>query len=294
MLSDSVDFMRKLPAPLAKAIKYMMVYPRYWACRFRAVKAKKLYGDRYRHNAIFIAGLPKSGTTWLEKMISTYPGFEQILIPEVNFYELKNGESHLFDIPSGGLERLDQLLVLSKMHCHGSRQNVEVLQAAAIPYVILYRDLRDVSVSHYFYVLNTPWHGDYPYLKNRNVQQGIAYFIEKRLPEFAHWMRSWRDNRVPQASVMFSYEEMLEDSARVVSGVLDLYELEYTPKLVDEMIERNSFRRLKGDHPQGRSFFRSGKAGDWLNHYNEDLKKMFKAVDNQILLEFGYEDDDQW
>jgi len=294
MLSDSVNFMRKLPAPVAKAIKYMMVYPRYWACRSKAVQAKKNYGERYRHNTIFIAGLPKSGTTWLEKMISTYPGFEQILIPEVNFYELKNGESHLFDIPSGALERLDKLLVLSKMHCHGSGQNVEALQACSIPYVILYRDLRDVSVSHYFYVRNTPWHGDFPYLKDCNVQEGIAYFIEKRLPEFAHWMRSWRDNRDLESSVMFSYEEMLEDSARVVREVLDLYELDYTADLVGEMIERNSFNRLKGDKPKGRSFFRSGKAGDWMNHYNEDLKKLFKSVDNQILLEFGYEDGDQW
>lgn len=294
MLSDSVNFMRKLPAPVAKAIKYFMVYPRYWACRSRAGRAKKLYGERYRHSTIFIAGLPKSGTTWLEKMISTYPGFEQILIPEVNFYELKNGESHLFDIPTGGLERLNQLLVLTKMHCHGSAQNAEALQVTSTPYVILYRDLRDVSVSHYFYVRNTPWHGDYIHLKNCNVEDGIAYFIKKRLPEFAHWMRSWRDNRDPESSVMFSYEEMLEDSARVVRKVLDLYELEYTPELVTGMIERNSFSRLKGGQSQGQSFFRSGKAGDWINFYNEELKRMFKSVDNQILVEFGYEDCDQW
>lgn len=294
MLNTNISLLKKLPPPVGRLAKRLLVYPRYWRCKSVARASFKQYGADYQHPLLFIAGMPKSGTTWLEKMISSYPGYEELLIPGVSFYELKTGEGHLYDLPENAFSKLQDCLVLTKMHCHGSRQNVEVLQAAAIPYVILYRDLRDVSVSHYFYVLNTPWHGDYPYLKNRNVQQGIAYFIEKRLPEFAHWMRSWRDNRVPQASVMFSYEEMLEDSARVVSGVLDLYELEYTPKLVDEMIERNSFRRLKGDHPQGRSFFRSGKAGDWLNHYNEDLKKMFKAVDNQILLEFGYEDDDQW
>ena len=294
MLNDSVNFMRKLPAPLARAIKYAMVYPRYYACRAKAKQSWEKWGSNYKHNVIFIAGLPKSGTTWLEKMISTYPGFEQILVPEVNFYELKHGESHLFDLPDESLRRLKELLVLTKMHCHGTSQNVKVLSEAAIPYVILYRDLRDVSVSHYYYVRNTPWHGDYPYLKSCDIREGIAYFIKKRLPEFAHWMRSWRDNRDVAASVMFSYEEMLENTSGMIRKVLDLYELDYTSELIDGMVRGNSFERLKGKQASGLSFFRSGKAGDWANHYDEDLKQLFKSVDNEILVEFGYEDGDRW
>ncbi len=32
---------------------------------------------------------------------------------------------------------------------------------ADVKYVIMYRDLRDVAVSHYYYAKQTPWHPEY-------------------------------------------------------------------------------------------------------------------------------------
>ena len=259
-----------------------------------AQKSFQEYGASYQHPILFIAGMPKSGTTWLEKMMSSYPGYEELLIPGANFYELRTGEGHLYDLPVNAFDGLQDCLVLTKMHCHGSKQNVQVLADAKIPYVILYRDPRDVAVSHYFYVRNTPWHGDYAVLKDCDIHQGIEFFISKRLPEFAHWMRSWRDTRAPENSVMVSYEEMLEDTAAVLRQVFELFSLEADDVRLKEIVDQNSFKNLEASDQGKTSFFRKGKSGDWVNHFDENLKQQFKSVDSDLLVEFGYEQNDQW
>jgi hypothetical protein len=294
MLNANISVLKKLPPPVAKMAKRLLVYPRYWHCKSAAHAAFTQHGADYRHSILFIAGMPKSGTTWLEKMMSSYPGYEELLMPGANFYELKTGEGHLYDLPDNAFSKLQDCLVLTKMHCHGSTQNVKVLTGAEIPYVILYRDPRDVAVSHYYYVRNTPWHGDYEALKDCNVQEGIRYFIHKRLPEFAHWMRSWRDNRKPEHSLMISYEEMLRDTADVLRRVFQLFALEADEQRIEHIVSMNSFKSLEASDQGKTAFFRKGQAGDWVNHFDDALKVEFNTVDSKILVEFGYEKNDQW
>jgi len=293
MLWNSVTLLKKLPPPLAREAKRALVYPRYWVCRGRARRAAKRYAGRYRHAAIFIAGMPKSGTTWLEKMLASYPGYQEVLPPEANVHELKHGESHRFELPEGCLERLTGLLAIVKMHIPGSERNVGELAAAGIPYAILYRDLRDVAVSHYHYVRNTPWHGDYKELSRLGLREGVRFFVRRRLPEFCHWMNAWADNRDPDNSVMFAYEDMLDDPAACLRRVLDLYELPADDAAVQRIVEANSFAALSGGREAGsaddRSFFRSGRAGGWRDVFDAELEDEFRGVAGETLKRFGYE-----
>lgn len=294
MLSAKISVLKKLPSPIAKIIKRLLVYPRYWHSKSAARASFKQYGADYRHPLLFVAGMPKSGTTWLEKMISSYPGYEEVLIPSANFYELKTGEGHLYDLPDNAFSRLQDCLVLTKMHCHGTAQNVKVLAQGEIPYVVLYRDPRDVAVSYYFYVRNTPWHGDYKALKDCSVKEGVRYFIHKRLLEFTHWMRSWRENRTPGSSLMISYEEMLRDSAGVIRRVFQLFDLPADDVRIEKIVADNSFKSLVAVDSGKTAFFRKGQSGDWVNHFDDSLKSEFNSVDSKILVEFGYENNDQW
>ena len=136
MLGIGQKLLRIAPAQATKSLKAAFVYPRFWLHRSRAKKSYRRYSDKYKRPILFVAGLPKSGTTWLERMLSTYPGYEEILIPEASFGELKTGQGHIFDIPLGALDRLSGLLAITKMHCHGSRHNVSELKRLNIPYVI--------------------------------------------------------------------------------------------------------------------------------------------------------------
>jgi hypothetical protein len=283
---------------LARAVKRIGVYPRYWAQCHACRKGFRQFGHLYPQKVLFIAGLPKSGTTWLKKMLSSYPGFHELLIPDVTAYELATGGSHDYELPEDIFSRFKDMLVVTKMHAHGSPHNVELLREAGVRYVVLYRDLRDVAVSHYFYVRQTPWHPEYPVYRNLSVQEGLATFADRLLLPFTDWVRSWHQNRDPEMSLELRYEEMLADTVGVMTHVAKHFELDSSHDIISEIVEAHSFQRLSGGRSRGQesrnSFFRKGRAGDWKNYLTSELKKIYKELIGDFLIEFGYEQDYSW
>lgn len=289
---------RFLPPAAARLAKRLAVYPRYRAQAAACRRGYRAFGDRYPQRVLFVAGLPKSGTTWLEKMISSFPGFHELLIPDVARWELSRGGSHDYELPADMFERFDGMLVLTKMHVHGSAHNVEVLRRAGVRYAVLFRDLRDVAVSNFFYVRQTPWHPEHPHYAGLGVQEGLEVFARRTLPQYAQWVRSWHERRDPQRSIELRYEQMLADPVGALTRVNDLFQLGASPELVRSIVERHSFRRLSRGREQGEqsesSFFRKGVAGDWVNHFTPALRETYKRVIGDFLVEFGYEKDLAW
>ena len=107
-------------------------------------------------------------------------------------------------------------------------------------------------------------------------------------------MRSWRDNRVQDASLMISYEELLDDTEGVLRRILRLFQLDATDSELKSMVEQNSFKRMQQGELKHSGFFRKGQSGDWVNHYSDALKAKFKAIEPELLVEFGYEADGSW
>lgn len=287
-----------LSPPGARVLKRLAIYPRY-AAQVRACRAGfRQFGHMYPQKILFIAGLPKSGSTWLEKMVSSCPGFHELLIPEANIYDLTAGGCHDFDLPSDTFSRFTNMLVATKMHVHGSPHNVELLHSAGVKYVILYRDLRDVAVSYFFYVRQTPWHPEYPIYAGLSVPKGLEIFADRTLLAYVDWVRSWHKNRSPKMSVELRYEEILLDAVSAMTRVFELFELDTSPDTVKEIVETHSFRRLSGGRSQGQenksSFFRKGMSGDWKNHFTPDLKELYKELIGDFLIEFGYEQSYSW
>src|SRR5690606_39580963 len=62
-----------------------------------------------------------------------------LLIPDVARWELAEGGSHDYDLPEDTFARLEGMLVVMKMHVHGSPWNVELLRRFRVPYVVLHQ-----------------------------------------------------------------------------------------------------------------------------------------------------------
>jgi hypothetical protein len=64
------------------------------------------------------------------------------------------------------------------------------------------------------------------------------------------------------------------------------------------VIREKSFENMSGGREKGeenvRSHYRKGVPGDWVNHFTPEVKRAFKDRFNEVLLETGYEEDDQW
>ena len=67
---------------------------------------------------------------------------------------------------------------------------------------------------------------------------------------------------------------------------------------VEQITEKLSFARLAGGRTKGEenvnSHYRKGVHGDWRNHFNEEHIRYFKKHYNDLLIQLGYETDDQW
>lgn len=287
-----------LPPPLARAAKRAGAHPRYWVQARACRRGCRQLGHLYPQKVLFIAGLPKSGTTWLKKMIASYPGFHELLIPDVAAYELATGGSHDYDLPTDIFSRFKDMLVVTKMHVHGSPHNVELLRQAGVRYIVLYRDLRDVAVSHLFYVRRTPWHPEHPVYAELSLLEGLAAFAERTLLAYVSWVRSWRENRDPKVSLELRYEQMLTDPIAAMTRVAQHFELDSSPDQIQRIVETHSFQRLAGGRSRGQenkaSFFRKGMAGDWKNHFTSELKELYKKLIGDFLIEFGYEQHHSW
>ncbi len=282
----------------ARLAKQVSIYPRYLMQLHDARQGYKKYGGRYPQNILFVAGLPKSGTTWLKKMLLCYPGFKEVLFPGESIHALALGGSHDYDLPDDLFRHFNKALICTRMHIHGSMQNVNVLKANNIRHVVLFRDLRDVAISHYFYVRQTPWHPEYLLYSKLDLKEGLKKFAERTLLGFVAWVRSWRENQDPDLCLEISYEQMLSDGSGVMTEVAQHFELDSSVQTINDIIEKNSFKRISGGRKQGqendKSFFRKGIAGDWKNQFDEELKDLYKELIGDFLIEFNYEEDTNW
>lgn len=220
------------------------------------------------------------------------------MIPEAVEYELRNGGSHDYDLPTGLPSRFEETLTVLKLHVPGSMHNVQVLEQRGIPYLIMYRDVRDVAVSHVFYVQRTPWHPEHSKYDGLSVEEGLHHFGTTLLPEFVEWIRSWHTNRDPEQSLVVQYEDLLADTTATFHEVAHLFALPDDPDTIESIVEAHRFENLSGGRSRGEdgddSFFRKGVSGDWKNHFTPKLKSLYKDVAGQSLIDFGYETDLDW
>jgi hypothetical protein len=138
-----------------------------------------------------------------------------------------------------------------------------------------------------------------------DVQRNLPRFIEAEMQKpfiaearspWPQHVRKWIDNS--DALTCVKYEEMLADTRGAMADLLrDYLESEPVDADLDYVVKRFSFKRLTG---RGRgeesrtSDARKGISGDWLNHFTTEARSVFNYHAGDLLVELGYEKDDQW
>jgi hypothetical protein len=287
-----------LPPRPARLARRLGIYPRYWLGRYACRQGYKMYAQNYPQKVLFIAGLPKSGTTWVQTLLASYPGFHELLIPEASLYDIKQGRAHDYELPEDIFTRYNHLLVVSKVHSHGSLHNCNILHQAGVRYLVVYRDLRDVAVSEIFYLQHSSWHPLFAIYNGLPISEGLKLFARQKLLAYVDWIRTWHKNRDPEASLVLRYEDMLADPLKNLTRVADHFLLDSSPTRIASIIESNSFQRASRGRASGQedrsSFYRKGVAGDWRNHFTPEITRLYKNLIGDFLIEYGYEPDDAW
>jgi hypothetical protein len=248
---------------------------------------------------------PKSGSHLLDQVLMGFsrvaPFSPHVPLPFVSY----DGESGKKRSVQDALNYVNALRPLDVTSTHLLAWP-EVVQAVCtpkfLPYII-FRDPRDVVVSHVFYVTEMEKnHAHSKYynenLKNFDERLKVSIIgrpdtgIEIDFPDIARRFeqyKGWLDQ--PQVLVVL-YEDLILNRRATLGRVVDhfLQRVNTLPNSRDEIIEQ-----LEANiDPKRSPTFRSGKTGEWKKYFKDDHKKSFKDVAGDLLVRLGYERDNNW
>lgn len=244
---------------------------------------------------------PKSGTHLLDQILlgfSTVAPFSRRLH---SFYAEYEGESGRRRAPAETMAWLDSLRPLDVTSAHlfaGPDAVARIVSPAFIPYFI-FRDPRDVCVSHVFYVTEMEarhvHHVYYASLPDFDARLKVSILgrpdIALEFPDiaarFAPYM-DWLD--LPEV-LKLQFEGLVNDRGRTLDRLLDHF-LARVPVSAPRNEIRGSLEAAI--NPKRSPTFRSGKIGEWKQYFKPEHKALFKAVAGNLLIKLGYETDNNW
>ena len=251
---------------------------------------------------------PKSGTHLLYQILYSLPGLKKWddIISVQALCGIMNTIDHIrWKIGSAP----DNSIVRSHlMYC---QEILDILREENCKILFIYRDLRDVAVSHARWVTKEPRIFLHQiYLQQESFNERLMSSI-KGMPlgtplgsnlsqpdigqDFLRW-KGWIDE--PQA-LAIKFEDLVGERG----GASEERRLEMVARIVDYLEIKLSSQEIKDQfssqsmNPQeSHTFVKGGKGqkGNWKNFFTESHKQAFKKVAGELLIELGYEQDENW
>jgi len=244
---------------------------------------------------------PKSGTHLLDQILL---GFSKVApYPKRlhSFYAEYEGESGRKREPEQALAWLDSLRPrdIASAHLFARPEAVRrVTTAKFVPYFI-FRDPRDVVVSHVFYVTDMEarhvHHQYYASLPDFNARLNASILgrpdADVEFPDiatrFAPYL-GWLD--CPEVLIIH-FEDLINERAAALSHILD----HLLARIALPVPRQAILDALESSiNPKRSPTFRSGKTGEWRKHFSDKHKRIFKDVAGDLLIRLGYEKDTNW
>ena len=251
---------------------------------------------------IFGNSKPKSGSHLLLQVLN---GFTQIMpyaytqaepIRTIRYFGGKRTQEEisadLNAIPKG---------VIGWGYIEATPENLKFLNQPGRVNFFNYRDPRDVLVSHVFYATDMhplhQLHELYNSLPDFGSRLKVAINgidrdgmrmvgVRGRYDAVFRWLDT--------GNVMcLRFEDLINNRESTLNGMLDYIENSTGYKIPTPRSEAIPIL-VKAIQPRKSHTFRGGRTGDWRNHFTEEHKNMFKEAAGNLLVELGYEKNNDW
>ncbi len=250
---------------------------------------------------IFGNSKPKSGSHLLLQILN---GFTQIMP-----YKYVDADPIRTIKYAGGRRTADEILadlkrvpqgVIGWGYVDATKENASFLTDTGRVNYFIYRDPRDMLVSQVFFATDMhEEHGMHDYynsLPDFGARLNVAITgidrdglrmvsVKQRYEGVFQWLE--------QKNVMcIRFEELINHRGATLNAMLD--EVEKTGYKIPTPRGKALPILVDAINPKKSHTFRSGKTGGWSQHFTEEHKKLFKEVAGDLLIQLGYEKNNDW
>ncbi len=266
--------------------------------RVRFPSTPKLSGQ---YPVLLGISFPKSGTHLLDQILLGFSNVAPFSKRLHSFYAEYEGESGAKRTPQQALDWLDSLTPrdIASAHLFARPESIErVTSQRFVPYFI-FRDPRDVVVSHVFYVTEMEpghvHHAHYRSLPDFNARLTASILgrtdtqiefpnIADRFAPYLGWLKH------PEV-LSIHFEDLIHDRPAALTRIMDHFLARVPLQTPRERI----LQALEASiNPTKSPTFRSGKTGEWKKYFTDEHKKIFKNVAGDLLVKLGYEKNNDW
>lgn len=267
------------------------------------------------NGGIIVNSLPKAGTNLLTKVLGLFPQLSENKVHfgysnKELFNQGKNktkesvfvGVDFPHRVNAGDMKSALASLTANEFasgHIPFSPAAVGLLKQLGIKMVLMLRDPRDVVVSHAKYVATNPDHPLHTLYSKLSVDEQIEISIcgsdksnpsltdiGSRLKSILGWME--------QPFVYTTYFEKLVGKKGGGSDEEQLNELQEIAEFLGIDTDNDQLSQIAANIFGGTGTFRKGKIAGWKKDFNENHKKLFSQNCGQLLIDIGYEENNDW
>jgi len=260
--------------------------------------------DGNRAPILFVNSFPKSGTHLLKQVVTGLAEIGPFVeAPEyfIPTYEASTGRKRT---QTEILEDLNSLRPgdIQIGHLHATQENQAFLCRPDVVLFFIYRDPRDVVVSHAFFITSmtlTHVHHDFYVNEVTTLDERIRVSIlgrpelkeiefpniRKRFAPYMKWLEC-------EEALVIRFEDLVKHRMDSLSRIWRYfqrcgYDLGVSKEVALIAMGENI-------NPSSSPTYRSGKVGSWREYFSEENKALFKEVSGGLLIELGYEEDYLW
>ncbi|MEW2382267.1 sulfotransferase domain-containing protein [Micromonospora sp. NPDC047707] len=241
---------------------------------------------RCEYDNVYHCTVRKTGSQWIKALFSdpTVYRYSGLLPYDPRFYKRRS----LPVVPPGRA-------ALALFHSYPRFQDIAKPGTYRAFFVI--RDPRDIVVSSYFSLRNShaPM-GDIPQarkiLQEKPMKEGLLFVISRLSERYLFkQLRSWAVAPSSETFRLFRYEDLTgERQLDEVDQLMRHCGIALPPSELEALVSRYSFSKMRKDRqsPGRISHYRKGKAGDWRNHFDDEIHEAFTAATGDLVEVLGY------
>jgi len=250
---------------------------------------------------------PKSGTHLLDQILLGFGNVAPYAKRVHSFYAEYEGESGVKRAPEQALRWLDSLRPCDVASAHLFARTEVVARVISspngdkprfMPYFI-FRDPRDVVVSHVFYITEMEshhvHHAYYRSLPDFDARLKVSILgrpdsgieFQNIAERFAPYL-GWLDQ--PQV-LTIHFEDLIQERVQALNRIIAHF-LARVPLRASRQLILNSLE--SAINPTKSPTFRSGKTGEWKRHFTDEHKHIFKDIAGDLLIRLGFETNLDW